>query len=100
MFYTEASPENPTSIVFTVDFNARSPVLWRNEKLTPEGKALGDFAVLNGYEQIIDDPTHLPSDDIEACIDLILTNKRFSSVDSGVIPSPDPVRKHQIVFGN
>ena len=68
-------------------------------KSTPEGKALSDFAVLNGFEQIIDEPTHLPRDDIETCIDLILTNKRFSFVDSGVIPSPDPAIKHQIVFG-
>ena len=87
MFYNKAAPENHTSIVLTGDFNAHSPVLWENEiKSTPDGKALSDFAVLNGFEQIIDEPTHLPRDDIETGIDLILTNKRFSFIDSGVIP--------------
>ena len=100
MFYNKAAPENHTSIVLTGDFNARSPILWRNEtKLAPEGKALGDFAVLNGFEQIIDEPTHLPREDIGICIDLISTNQRYLFVDSGVIPSPDPACKHQIVFG-
>ena len=52
--------------------------------------------VANSLEQLINAPTHLPR---ETCIDLILTDQRLSFVDSGVIPSPDPKCKHQIVHG-
>ena len=99
MFYDKASSENPATIVITGDLNARSHLFWDEEKIqTSEGKILGEFCTSNGLDQIIDEPTHKPRDGVETCIDFILTNQPFVFVDKGVIPSPDPYLKHQIIF--
>ena len=80
--------------------NARLPAFWSEEsRETSEGKALSNFCLLNNLKQIIDEPTHIPRDGIQTCIDLILTGQPYSFVESGVIPSPDPCCKHQIIFG-
>ena len=96
----KANSENPSIIILTGDFNARSPLLWANESTqTPEGKDLADFCTLNCLEQLVKDPTHIPNERTQTCIDLILTNQPFLFTDSGVIHSPDPLLKHQIIFG-
>ena len=98
--HLKASSENPAIIILTGYFNARSPLLWADEHAqTPEGKDLADFCTLNCLEQLIKDPTHIPNPHTHTCIDLILTNQPFLFVDSGVIPSPDPLLKHQIIYG-
>ena len=92
--------EKPSLIVLTGDFNARSPLFWSEERHeNMPGEKLSNFMLLNCLEQLIAEPTHFPRDDIETCIDLILTDKPASFVDSGVIPSPDPRCKHQIIHG-
>ena len=92
--------ENPFSIIMTGDFNARSPLFWDEESVeTAEGKALSNLALLNGLEQIINQPTHFPRLGIETCIDHIFTNQRNTIIDSGVIPSSDPFCKHSIIYG-
>ena len=84
----------------TGDFNARSPLFWDEELIeTNEGKKLANFACLNGLEQIINEPTHFPRDNVATCIDHIFTNQRHFIVDSGSLPSPDPSCKHSIIFG-
>ena len=94
------SEENPSLVVLTGDFNARSPLFWSEERHeNMPGEKLSDFMLLNCLEQLIAEPTHFPRDDIETCIDLIFTDKPASFVDSGVIPSPDPKCKHQIIHG-
>ena len=98
--FIKANSENPSIIILTGDFNARSPLLWADETIqTPEGKELADFCTLNCLEQLVKEPTHVPNDRTQTCIDLILTNQPFLFVDSGVIHSPDPLLKHQIIFG-
>ena len=92
--------EKPSLIVLTGDFNARSPLFWADEQdETAAGKNLSDFMLLNCFEQLINEPTHFPRDEIETCIDLILTDKPNALVHSGVIPSPDPRCKHHIING-
>ena len=98
--YIKANSENPSVIILTGDFNARSPLLWADERSqTPEGKDLADFCTFNCLEQLVKEPTHIPNDTTQTCIDLILTNQPYLFVDSGVIHSPDPLLKHQIIFG-
>ena len=63
------------------------------------GEKLSNFMLLSCLEQLISEPTHFPRDDIETCIDLIFTDKPSAFVDSGVIPSPDPKCKHQVIHG-
>ena len=59
-----------------VDFNARSPHLWKDEqKQSPKGKGMADFCIRNFLQQIIEEPTHIPNDTTQTCIDLILTNQ-------------------------
>ena len=92
--------EKPSLITLCGDFNARSPLLWSGDSIeNSSGKLLVDFCISNCFEQLIDQPTHLPNENTETCIDLLLTNNSSSIVDSGVIPSPDPACKHQIVGG-
>jgi len=99
-FIVKASSENPSTIILTGDFNARSPLLWNQETFQDNvGKTFSDFCTLNQFEQIIDEATHLPRDGVETCIDFILTNQPYLFVNKGVIPSPDPLCKHQIIHG-
>ena len=91
--------ETPFSIILTGDFNARSPAFWSEELLeTSEGKVLNNFSLQNGFEQVINLPTHFPRPGIETCIDHIFTNQRQIIIDSGTIPSPDPHCKHAIIY--
>ena len=92
--------EKPSLIVLTGDFNARSPLFWEDEQLESlAGKSLSNLMLLNCFEQLINEPTHFPRGEIETCLDLILTDKPSAFVHCGVIPSPDPRCKHQIVNG-
>ena len=76
--------ENASLIILTGDFNERSPFLWNEEKSENlAGKKISDLVNMNSLVQIINEPTHLPRDDIETCIDLIITNKQYAFVDSG-----------------
>ena len=92
--------EKPTLILLTGDLNARSTQFWSEE--TSEnmaGKKLADLANEFNFTQLINEPTHIPRDNIQTCIDLILTDDKFAIIDSGVIPSLDSMCKHQIVHG-
>ena len=75
------------------------PLLWSGESCNNlAGKLLSVFTT-NGFEQLIDEPTHFPMGNIETCIDLILSNNETAFSDIGVLPSIDTHCKHQIVFG-
>ena len=98
--FDKVARENPSLVILTGDFNARSPLFWSDERHeTMPGEKLSNFMLLNCLEQLISEPTHFPRDDIETCIDLIFTDKPNCFVDSGVIPSPDPRCKHQVIHG-
>ena len=99
--FDKIAREKPSLVVLTGDFNARSPLFWNEERLeNMPGEKLGNFMLLNSLEQLINEPTHFPRDDIETCIDLIFTDKPALFVDSGLIPSPNPKCKHQVVHGS
>ena len=91
--------ENPAIIVLSGDLNARSPVLWSGElDENFAGKKLAELITLGNMEQILDEPTHMPSDTTSTCIDLIITSNPSAITDHGVLPSLDPRCKHQIIF--
>ena len=90
--------EKPSLIIFSGDFNARSPLFWDDEQVENyPGKKLSNYMVLNAMDQIINEATHFPRDNIESCLDLIMTDEPTAIVHSGVIQSPNPRCKHQIV---
>ena len=91
--------ENPAIIVLTGDLNARSPLLWSGEQdENLAGKKLAEMITLDNMQQIIDEPTHRPSDSTATCIDLIVTSNPSAIIDHGVLPSLDPRCKHQIIY--
>ena len=91
--------ENPAIIALTGDFNARSPLLWSGEQdENLAGKKLVEFIALDNMQQIIDEPTHRPSDSTATCIDLIITSTPSAIIDHGVLPSLDPKCKHQMIY--
>ena len=97
--FDKIQDENPSLIILLGDLNARSLQFWDQE--TSEnvaGSKLSDFSNDYNLEQLINEPTHIPHDNIATCIDLILTNNKTALIDSGVIPSPDPCCKHQIIY--
>ena len=90
---------NPASIVLTGDMNARSPLLWSGETVENlAGQELSEILTLENLENIIEEPTHLPNEDTQTCLDLIITSSPQAIVDHGVLPSKDPKCKHQIVY--
>ena len=59
-------------IVLAGDFNARSRLFWEEELAENcAGRKLSEFMLLNGLDELISEPTHLPRDNISSCIDLI-----------------------------
>ena len=99
--YDQLLKEKPSVIVLSGDFNSKSPLFWDEEAIeTAEGKQLSDFIMVNGLEQLINEPTHFQTDCSPHCVDLILTNNPSAFVNSEVIPSPDELCKHQIIQGN
>ena len=98
--FDNINKEKPSAIILTGDFNARSPLFWREETIENSfGKKLSNFMLFNQMDQIIQEPTHFPRENIETCIDLILTDQPNLFVHSSVIQSPDSNCKHHIING-
>lgn len=91
--------EKPAVVILAGDFNARSPIFWENDAENSSGKRLCDIMTSNGMEELINEPTHFPRDEIETCIDLIFTDQPYLFTDYGVLPSLDSFCKHQIIYG-
>ena len=94
-----ANKENPSAIILSGDFNARSPLFWEGDNGTKEGEILSQFLISNNMEELINEPTHIRDDGSQTCIDLNCTDQPFLLVDSGVLPSLDPHSKHNIIHG-
>ena len=71
-------------------------LLWSNDINTTEGLKLFPLTSSNGFNQIIDEPTHIQAKST-SCIDLILTDQPNLSVNSGVHASLHLNCHHQIV---
>ena len=96
---TKIKLENPAIIVLSGDLNARSPLLWSGEQdENLAGKQLAELITLENMDQIIDEPTHMPSDRTSTCIDVIITSNPSAIIDHGVLPSLDSRCKHQIIY--
>ena len=52
-------------------FNARSQCLWSNDINITEGSKMLELSYLNGFPQLINEPTHIQTDST-SCNDLIL----------------------------
>ena len=96
--YNNIMKENPYTVFFTGDFNAKSLSWWTEGENNDEGTHLENlFSELN-LTQIIKEPTHLRENCQPTCIDIIITDQPNLVIDSGVRPSLDPTCKHQITY--
>ena len=86
----------PFLSVITGDFNARSSYWWCKNISTTEGSKLFSLTFLNGFSQLINEPTHIQTNS-SSCIDLIVTDQPNLSINSGVHSSLHPNCHHHIV---
>ena len=95
MLLNEINNRKPSLSVITGDFNSRCSSWWSNNINTTEGLKLFSLTSSNGFNQIIDEPTHIQAKST-SCIDLIFTDQPNLSVNSGVHASLHPNCHHQI----
>ena len=69
--------ENPSAIILSGDFNARSPLFWEGDTGTREGQILSQLLLNQNMEELINEPTHIRDDGSQSCIDLICTDQPF-----------------------
>ena len=86
----------PYLSVIPGDFNARSSSRWSNDINTTEGTKLFAQSSSDGFQQLINEPTHIQKN-ISFCIDFIFTDQPNISVNYGVHGSLHPNCHHQIV---
>ena len=87
----------PYLSVIPGDFNARSSSRWSNDINTTEGTKLFAQSSSDGFQQLINEPTHIQKN-ISFCIDFIFTDQPNISVNHGVHGSLHPNCHHQIVY--
>ena len=88
---------NPFLIVLIGDLNAKSKNWYCHDKSSHEGNAIENVTAQFGFQQIINEPTHI-SNTSSSCIDLIFTSQPNLITDSGVHSSLHPNCHHQIIF--
>ena len=89
----------PYLSVITGNFNARLSSWWSNDINTTEGAKLFAQTSSDGFQQLINEPTHIQKNS-SACIDLIFTDQPNMSVNNGVHASLHPNCHHQIVHAS
>ena len=89
----------PFLYVITGDFNAGSSSWWSKDIDTTEGSKLFSLTSLNGFPQLINEPTHIQTSS-SSCIDLIFTDQPNLSVNSGVHEYLHPNCHHQIIHSS
>ena len=86
---SDLNNRRPALSIFTGDFNARSQSWWSNDINITEGSNLLALSSSNGFSQLINEPTHIQTNNTYF-IDLIFTDKPSFSIDSGVHSSLHP----------
>ena len=94
---SDINNRKPALSITTGDFNARSQSWWSNDINTTAGLKLPTLYSSNGFFQLINEPTHIQTNNTSS-IDLLFTDKPGLSVNSGVHSSLDPNCHHQIIY--
>ena len=89
----------PYLSVITGDLNARSSFWWSDDINTTEGTKLFSQTSSDGFQQLINEPTHTQTNNSSG-IYLIFTDQASMSVNSGVHASLHPNCQHQIVHAS
>ena len=80
------------------DFNAKCTNWWHRGVNNTAGLELFNSSSIQGYSQVIGEPTNFQPNCSPSCIDLIFTNQESRLIESGVLPSLTNTCHHQIVF--
>ena len=54
--------ENPSAIILSGDFNARSPLFWEGDSETKEGQLFSEFLISHHMDELINEPNHIRDD--------------------------------------
>ena len=76
--------ENPSAIILSGDFNARSPLFWEGDNGNREGEIFSQLLISHNFEELINEPTHIREYESQTCIDLICTDQSFLFADWGI----------------
>ena len=90
--------ENHVSSIILGDFNAKCTNWWSNGVNDKHGLELFNSSSLQGYSQVISEPTNFQPNSSPSCIDLIFTNEPNLFIESGVHASLSNTCHHQIIY--
>ena len=93
---SDINARKPSVSVILGDFNARSTSWWSSDIDSLEGSKLFSLSTLNGFHQIISEPTHVQRNS-SSCIDLIFTDQPSLVINNGVHASLHSSCHHQII---
>ena len=93
---SDINSRKPSVSVILGDFNARSTSWWSSDIDSLEGSKLFSLSALNGFHQIISEPTHVQRNS-SSCIDLIFTDQPSLVINNGVHASLHSSCHHQII---
>ena len=96
---SDISKREPSLFVITGDFNAGSSSWWPKDINTTVGSKLFSPTSSSVFPRLINELTHIQISK-SSCIDLIFTDQRKVSVNSGVRLSLHPNCHHQIVHSS
>ena len=80
---SDINARNPSISIILGDFNARSTSWWSGDIDSLEGSKLFSLSTLNGFHQVISEPTHVQRNSC-SCIDLIFTHQPSLVINNGV----------------
>ena len=93
---SDINARKPSVSVILGDFNARSTSWWSSDIDSLEGSKLFSLSALNGFHQIISEPTHVQRNS-SSCIHLIFNDQPSLVINNGVHASLHPSCHHQII---
>ena len=93
---SDINARKPSVSVILGDFNARSTSWWSSDIDSLEGSKLFSLSTLNGFHQIISEPTHVQRNS-SSCIDLTFTDQPSLVINNGVHASLHSNCHHLII---
>ena len=90
--------EAPLSSFILGDFNAKCTNWWPKGVNNAYGLELFNSSTLQGYSQVISEPTNFQPNSNPSCIDLIFTDQPNLIIESGVQATLSNTCHHQIIY--
>ena len=98
LMLSRLSAEEPYAVIISGDFNCRFSQWRKGDKENDEGKQFEPLTSDLGLHQMISGQAHMIGES-KSCIDLILTDKPYLCIDTGIHHSLHEQCHHQIING-